>query len=166
MARRIQAALPRRLSTSARPFFLCRLVHPAVADFAEALPSGRAKVVGWEYGGPTIWAERLVGELAERLVGGLCGRTTRPPNTMAPAAGNDHADQPPNALHADLPPHPGQLRHRNTPGRIRTCDHWFRKPALYPLSYWGLNGYLIRVCVACVLAFYLALDARSDARYT
>jgi hypothetical protein len=26
---------------------------------------------------------------------------------------------------------------RNTPGRIRTCDHRFRKPVLYPLSYEG-----------------------------
>ncbi len=25
----------------------------------------------------------------------------------------------------------------NTPGRIRTCDHRFRKPVLYPLSYEG-----------------------------
>ena len=24
-----------------------------------------------------------------------------------------------------------------TPGRIRTCDHRFRKPMLYPLSYGG-----------------------------
>ena len=25
----------------------------------------------------------------------------------------------------------------STPGRIRTCDTWFRKPLLYPLSYRG-----------------------------
>lgn len=25
----------------------------------------------------------------------------------------------------------------NAPGRIRTCDHRFRKPMLYPLSYEG-----------------------------
>ena len=26
----------------------------------------------------------------------------------------------------------------SAPGRIRTCDTWFRKPVLYPLSYGGL----------------------------
>jgi transposase InsO family protein len=26
------------------------------------------------------------------------------------------------------------------PGRIRTCDTWFRKPLLYPLSYEGRTG--------------------------
>jgi hypothetical protein len=25
-------------------------------------------------------------------------------------------------------------------GRIRTCDTWYRKPVLYPLSYGGLLG--------------------------
>ena len=24
------------------------------------------------------------------------------------------------------------------PGRIRTCDSWYRKPVLYPLSYGGI----------------------------
>jgi hypothetical protein len=28
----------------------------------------------------------------------------------------------------------------NTPGRDRTCDLWFRKPSLYPLSYGGHRG--------------------------
>ena len=26
----------------------------------------------------------------------------------------------------------------SAPGRIRTCDSWFRKPLLYPLSYEGM----------------------------
>jgi hypothetical protein len=25
-------------------------------------------------------------------------------------------------------------------GRIRTCDTWYRKPVLYPLSYGGLHA--------------------------
>jgi hypothetical protein len=31
----------------------------------------------------------------------------------------------------------GGERQPNTPGRIRTCDHRFRKAMLYPLSYEG-----------------------------
>lgn len=26
------------------------------------------------------------------------------------------------------------------PDRIRTCDLWYRKPTLYPLSYGGITG--------------------------
>ncbi len=42
-----------------------------------------------------------------------------------------------NALHPSFGP--GSPRCPSTPGRIRTCDNWFRKPVLYPLSYWGGN---------------------------
>jgi hypothetical protein len=31
------------------------------------------------------------------------------------------------------------LRPRCASGRIRTCDTWYRKPVLYPLSYGGLQ---------------------------
>jgi hypothetical protein len=30
------------------------------------------------------------------------------------------------------------------PGRIRTCDHRFRKPMLYPLSYGGYPAYFMK----------------------
>ncbi len=30
----------------------------------------------------------------------------------------------------------GLVRGAGTPGRIRTCDPWLRRPLLYPLSYW------------------------------
>ena len=29
---------------------------------------------------------------------------------------------------------------QSAPGRIRTCDSWYRKPVLYPLSYGGITA--------------------------
>ena len=33
---------------------------------------------------------------------------------------------------------PGHVK--GASGRIRTCDTWYRKPVLYPLSYGGLRA--------------------------
>src|SRR5690606_37183756 len=47
-----------------------------------------------------------------------------------------------------------------TPGRDRTCDHWFRKPVLYPLSY---RGFLMfsKLVTPCVPLFVALLSQKS-----
>src|SRR5687767_5316930 len=50
----------------------------------------------------------------------------------------------------------------DAPGRTRTCNLWFRRPLLYPLSYWGIfsnNNIPLVIRQGCLAGYhYLARE--------